>query len=174
MHLIYHAMQATIAGLSARLSVGPLSRAGEEKGRWLHLSAPVLTWAQSRMWTIQVFSSRETQLQGLREAACMFLFGYFSFVSFAFLGRRAQSVLDGRWRASDGCLGSGKQGYSKEGSFSCSVQPAARWAHLGKREPPPTLPSVQRSKAFSSIPSSPSFLIKSILPSRFSTLGCKV
>lgn len=43
MHLIYHPVQATIAGLSARLSVGPLSPTGEEKGRWLHLSAPVLT-----------------------------------------------------------------------------------------------------------------------------------
>lgn len=34
MHLILHPVQVTIAGLSAHLSAGPLSPAGEEKGRW--------------------------------------------------------------------------------------------------------------------------------------------
>lgn len=40
MHLIHHPVQVTIAGLSAHLSVGPLSPAGEENGRWPRLGAP--------------------------------------------------------------------------------------------------------------------------------------
>ena len=40
----------------------------------------------------------------LRDSGCTFLFGNFSFVSIAFLDWRAQSVLDGRQRASGGCL----------------------------------------------------------------------
>lgn len=43
MHLIRRPLQATIAGLSARLSVGPPRPAGEDEGRWFHLRAPVLT-----------------------------------------------------------------------------------------------------------------------------------
>lgn len=75
MHLIYHRMPATMAGLSAHLSVGPLSPTGEEKGRWLRLTAPVLTWAESRMWTIQVFSSRETQRWGWETLDALFSLG---------------------------------------------------------------------------------------------------
>lgn len=75
MHSIYHRMQATMAGLSAHLSVGPLSPTGEEKGRWLRLTAPVFTWAESRMWTIQVFSSRETQLRGWETLDALFSLG---------------------------------------------------------------------------------------------------
>ena len=64
-----------MAGLSAHLSVGPLSPTGEEKGRWLRLTAPVFTWAESRMWTIQVFSSRETQLWGWETLDALFSLG---------------------------------------------------------------------------------------------------
>lgn len=38
----------------------------------------------------------------------------FSFVSIAFLGRRARPVLDGRWRASGGCLAQVSRATAKE------------------------------------------------------------
>lgn len=134
MHLIYHPAQVTMAGLSARLSVGPLSPAGEEKGRWPHLSAPALTWAESRMWTIQVFSSRESQLRRPREAGCTLLFGVVLLCLGCFSWQNGKSMLDDRRRASDGCLGSGQQGYSKGACFSCSVRPWAIGARGGVRE----------------------------------------
>lgn len=172
MHLISPPAQATIAGLSGRLSQP--HRWGERMVAPPEWVGPVLTWAEARMWTIQVFSGPETQLWGQREAGRTFLSGYFSFVSTASLGRRAQPAPAGRCRGSDGCLGPGKQGYSKGGCYGCSGQPGALWAHLGMRQTPPTLPSVHRSEASPSSPNSPCVLTKSTLPSPVSTLSWEV
>lgn len=138
----------TIACLSACLSLGPLVPTGEEKEWRLHLSAPALTCTESRMWTIQAFSSQSAEMlrcRGLKKLGAL-CSGGFLLCLHCFLGRRHSQYGATDPEPQMAALAQASRTTAKEAASAGPCSQGQSELTLTWRSPPPQLSQMHRGE----------------------------